>query len=119
MSAPVDPARVLERLRRREPEMAELLGRLAALESPSTEPPAQRPLFDELAARLEELEFAVRPIRGREVGDHLFARPRHRPRGRPRQLLLGHLDTVWPRGRSPTCRSGRRTARSPGPGPTT
>lgn len=78
--------------------MAELLGRLAALESPSTEPPAQRPLFDELAARLEELEFAVRPIRGREVGDHLFARPRHRPRGRPRQLLLGHLDTVWPRG---------------------
>ena len=78
--------------------MVELLERLARAESPSLEPETQRGPFRILAAELERDEFVVRAVRGGEVGDHLYARPRQRSRGDPRQLLLGHMDTVWPVG---------------------
>jgi len=79
-------------------EMVELLERLARAESPSFEPETQRGPFRILASELERDDFVVRAVRGREVGDHLYARPRHRSRGDPRQLLIGHMDTVWPVG---------------------
>ncbi len=89
---------VLEWHRDHEPEMAQLLGQLARAESPSVVPDAQREAFAILREGLEGIGFAVRAIRGRGVGDHLYARPLERPRGDPVQLLVGHLDTVWPVG---------------------
>jgi glutamate carboxypeptidase len=90
---------VLDWLRRHRQEMVELLERLARAESPSLEPETQRGPFRILAAELERDELVVRAVRGNdEVGDHLYARPRQRNRGDPRQLLLGHMDTVWPVG---------------------
>ena len=44
------------------------------------------------------LGFAVRRVPGRGAGDHLLAHPRDRLRAHPFQLLVGHLDTVWPLG---------------------
>lgn len=79
-------------------EMVELLAQLARAESPSLEPETQHGPFRILAAELEHDELVVRAVRGGEVGDHLYARPRHRSRGDPHQLLLGHMDTVWPVG---------------------
>jgi glutamate carboxypeptidase len=79
-------------------ELVSLLERLAAAESPSLDPESQRGPFGILADELDRIGYLVRPVRGAGVGDHLYARPRHRPRGRPRQLLVGHMDTVWPIG---------------------
>lgn len=96
-------------LEEREPEMRALLERLVAAESPSTDPAAQEAPFRILAGELSALEYAVRRVRGFGTGDHLYARPRSRGRGAPFQLILGHMDTVWPLGtleRMPVRREG-------------
>jgi glutamate carboxypeptidase len=80
------------------PEMVELLKRLARAESPSLDRVAQRGPFRILAPELERSGYLVRAVRGSQVGDHLYARPAERRRGEPRQLLVGHMDTVWPLG---------------------
>jgi glutamate carboxypeptidase len=79
-------------------EMVELLERLARAESPSLDAEAQRGPFRILASELESVGYCVRAVRAGVTGDHLYARPRRRRRGDPRQLLIGHMDTVWPVG---------------------
>jgi glutamate carboxypeptidase len=93
-----DVEAVLERLRDRVGEMGDLLERLARAESPSLEPASQAEAFAILAGALGDVGFAVRPVGGRTAAPHLYARPRERGRGTPRQLMLGHMDTVWPVG---------------------
>lgn len=85
-------------LEEREPEMAALLERLVRAESPSTDPAAQQAPFAILAGELAALDYAVHRVRGFETGDHLYARPRSRRHGAPFQLVVGHMDTVWPLG---------------------
>jgi glutamate carboxypeptidase len=92
-------ARAREWAERELPRMVTLLERLVAAESPSTEPSAQAEMFSLLAVELERLGFEVRALPGEEVGDHLLATPSGLADGEgSRQLLLGHLDTVWPLG---------------------
>jgi len=55
-------------------------------------------VFALLAEALGRLYYTVHHIPGRQTGGHLYARPSQRIRHRPRQLLLGHCDTVWPLG---------------------
>ena len=86
------------RLSTRASEIEALLERIVTAESPSTEPAAQRVPFGILAAELERVDYVVRRVPGFGVGDHLYARPRQRRRHAPYQLVLGHMDTVWPRG---------------------
>jgi glutamate carboxypeptidase len=82
-----------------EREMVALLIELARRESPSVERESQREPFRVLAAELERIDYRVRAVPGGgAAGDHLYARPIHRERGAPRQLLIGHMDTVWPVG---------------------
>ena len=96
---PRDPAEPLRAwLVEHEDELVALTARLARMESPSAEPEAQEPLFELLAEELSALGFRCRRIRGRATGGCLYARPALRSRGAPAQLLLGHADTVWPRG---------------------
>lgn len=83
-------------LRDRTPAMAGLLERLARAESPSDDAVAQQQVFVILEELLAGLGFAVERIPGQQRGDHLLAR--HDNGSGPRQLLLGHLDTVWPVG---------------------
>jgi len=85
-------------LREHETEMASLLVRLASAETPSTEPEAHEPALRLLAEELGGLGFAVRRISGERTGGALYARPAKRRRQAPFQLLLGHVDTVWPLG---------------------
>ncbi len=94
----IEPREILEWLRARTDAMAELLVRLARAESPSLDPEAQREAFAILAAELRAVGYETRAIRGDGVGDHLYARPGGRKSGRRYQLLVGHLDTVWPLG---------------------
>jgi glutamate carboxypeptidase len=105
------PRRLRHWLEEREPEMTALLERLVRAESPSTDPLAQQAPFAILAGELAALDYAVHRIRGFETGDHLYARPRLRERSAPFQLVVGHMDTVWPLGtleRMPVRRDGDR-----------
>lgn len=94
----VDAKRVLEHLRGERDEMVRELTALAEMESPTSEPERQRPVFERLEERLEAAGYRGRRFRGRESGGVMLAVPRSRERSRPYQLLLGHADTVWPVG---------------------
>jgi glutamate carboxypeptidase len=85
-------------LRNRSREMTDLLGRLARAESPSLDPQAQREAFSILEDELSELGLRVERLPGHGTGDHLLASPTEADEDGPYQLLLGHLDTVWPVG---------------------
>jgi glutamate carboxypeptidase len=91
-------SRVIDWLRERESAMCDLLAQLARAESPTLAAGAQREAFELLGEAFMALGFAVRRVPGRGAGDHLLAHPRDRQRGHPYQLLVGHLDTVWPLG---------------------
>jgi glutamate carboxypeptidase len=91
-------ARLLLWLDEHEEEMVALLERLVRAESPSTDRGAQSAPFEILAVELERIGYAVRRVPGGVAGDHLYARPLRRLHGDPRQLLIGHMDTVWPVG---------------------
>src|SRR5512133_163866 len=100
---------VLAWLEQHKPEIAALLERLVRAESPSTDPAAQQAPFSILAGELAGVDYTVRPVRGFGTGDHLYARPRSRQRGAAFQLVVGHMDTVWPLGtleRMPVRRDG-------------
>jgi glutamate carboxypeptidase len=85
-------------LQARTRDMVELTARLARAESPSDDFGAVAQVMDLVTEELEGMGYRVRRLRGRGAADHVLAVPRARERGRPLQLLMGHLDTVWPRG---------------------
>lgn len=78
--------------------MVDMLATIASHESPSDVPESQLAVQEELARVLEEMDFRIRHIPGRNTGGHLLAVPINRDRGFPVQLLVGHTDTVWPIG---------------------
>jgi glutamate carboxypeptidase len=78
--------------------MADLLLRLVEAETPSTSPEAHGPALALLAAELEAAGLDVRLRPGTSTAGMLYARPRERRRGAPYQLVVGHVDTVWPLG---------------------
>lgn len=91
-------------------EMATLLERLIACESPSGDREALAQAFELLAQELEQTGYVVSRLPAQSGGDTLEARPHEAPEGGPHQLLVGHMDTVWPRGtvaeRPPTTEGG-------------
>ena len=93
-----DSTAVLAHLRDMSGEMVDLLSRLVDIESPSGEPPRQVPVRAVLVDELEPLGYAVELVDAPEYGDHLVARPTGPAEDRPSQLLIGHMDTVWPLG---------------------
>lgn len=87
---------VLARLRERRDRMTGLLRELVEMETPSRDPGTQGPGLDLLERELRRAGLRTRRLPGRDTGGHLFARSGEA--GCPAQLLLGHLDTVWPVG---------------------
>jgi glutamate carboxypeptidase len=82
-------------LAEREDELPALLEPLVRAESPSTDPAAQDLPFAILAGHFRRLGWRVTRLPGRETGGALLARPR---RHGPCQLVVSHVDTVWPHG---------------------
>jgi glutamate carboxypeptidase len=107
---------ILDWLRNREQQMTDLLARLVLAESPSLVPGSESAALEVLSGALEESGFRTRLLRGRGTGDHLFALPRSRRRDGLYQLILGHVDTVWPLGTIRSHRTGRENGRFYGPG---
>ncbi len=93
-----DPGQILAHVRAQRDEMIGLLADLVRIETPSDVPAAQGPALDLLRAHLEESGFRCRHLPGRRSGGMLLALPHRSRKGQPRQLLLGHVDTVWPMG---------------------
>ncbi len=89
---------ILDWLRAHVDDYVDLLRALASLESPSSDPDAQRPVFELLRGRLEDLGFAVQHVAGQRSGGHLEARSPTSDPDTPVQMILGHCDTVWPKG---------------------
>ena len=108
-SGVVDPALLLTYLEERLEEMVALVTELALVESPTDVPSVHGPVRDILVQAWSRLGYRHRLVPGRETSGHLLFTPRRRSRGRPVQLLVGHLDTVWPVGtleRMPVVREG-------------
>ena len=74
-------------------EFIEFVQTLALAESPSTVPESQGDVREILRRALLDLGFEVQLIPGKKYGDHLLAQV---PGTFTEQMLLGHLDTVWP-----------------------
>ena len=111
-----DAAAILANLQGKRDEMLAFLTKAARLESPSQLPDAQGPVFDLFAQSLTESGFRCRRIRGRTSGGQLLAVPKNRDRRKPQQLILGHVDTVWPLGTLKTMPVESREGRLHGPG---
>lgn len=107
---------LLDWLRARKGEMAELLTALAAAESPSAEPHAEHRALTLMAAELRRAGYRPRLVGGWRGGDHLYAHPSPRRRGAPYQLVVGHVDTVWPFGTVAEMRPRVEDDRLYGPG---
>ena len=97
----------------------EMIGRLAQLvriESPSSDKPALDTLAALLANWLGDAGASVEIVPNSHGGDHLIGRFPGPSETRP-ALVLGHFDTVWPRGtleRMPFRLDGQGRAHGPG-----
>jgi glutamate carboxypeptidase len=78
--------------------MLKLLRRLVEAESPSSRVDSHRQVRAILSTELQSLGFKVLNPGSPNAEQHVYARPAQRRRFAPRQLVLGHFDTVWPLG---------------------
>lgn len=98
--------------------MIGMLQNLVRMESPSSDAASLGQIMTHLQKELAAMGFEskiLKPKQGQGAG-HLYARPKHRERGRRAQLMLGHCDTVWPIGTLQTMPLVRDGAQLKGPG---
>ena len=96
MSAVAAAPAVLGRMGALRNEFVDFVRQLVLEESPSTDPEAQRGVRALLEAALREVGLDVAHVPGERTGGHLLARTPGATANT--QLLLGHMDTVWPVG---------------------
>lgn len=92
---------ILQMVQAQRANMLGFLSDLVRAESPSTDAAAQSGPFALLAEALQGLNFEVQHLPGQLSGGQLLARPSAGSAwaaAGSSQLLLGHCDTVWPRG---------------------
>lgn len=111
-----DAEAILSWLRPREDEMAALLLELVRAESPSLALGSERRALALFAGELRRAGYLTRIVPGHGCGDHLYARPTVNDRGAPRQLVVGHVDTVWPLGSVRSMQPRIENGRLYGPG---
>lgn len=94
----VEPDVLKRHLAGRLDAMVELLSELARVESPTDVPSSHDRAHQILVDAWARLGYRNRFISGRKTSGHRLFAPSERIRGRPVQLMVGHLDTVWPLG---------------------
>lgn len=90
--------RLLDYVHCQEEQLIDLLRELVEAESPSTHPAVHRQARHCLMAALSDIGFRARETGTPNSPRHVLARPMHRDRAAPLQLVVGHYDTVWPVG---------------------
>lgn len=91
------PKQVQDHILSHKEEIVNFLMELTKIESPSLAPETQLPVQEFLREPLESLGFQVELREGDKTGGHLYAiRKNTVGADTPKQLLLGHTDTVWP-----------------------
>lgn len=80
-----------------EKKFLSLLGKLVKTETPPGNSSSHRKLFSIVEKELQSLNYSTRVVPGKKSGGQLYARPETK-NGSCYQLLLGHADTVWPKG---------------------
>ena len=108
--------KIFDHLQARRDEMVQLLSQCALMESPSAVPSSQEPVFDLFMSQLSALGFRCKRLSGQTSGGQLLAVPGDYKRHSPRQLLMGHCDTVWPEGTLVKMPVESRDGRLHGPG---
>lgn len=81
----------------REKEFITLLGDLVNIETPPGDASSHQKLFDRLKIKLQSLDYTTNHYPGTKSGGQILSRPTV-SNGIVYQLLLGHIDTVWPEG---------------------
>ena len=74
------------------------LEELVMIESPSTDPNHITLAYDFLVQQLELLNYYTLWHPGKSSGGCLYGRPLKKGKNQAIQLLIGHIDTVWPLG---------------------
>lgn len=110
-------ARFRERIESSLPGMIDRLRLLVETESPTDDFEAQVCMLDLIEQPLIDLGFKTERIPGGAMsGGHLLARHADASPDRPTQLLLGHCDTVWPKGTLESMPFSHSEGRVHGPG---
>ena len=99
-----------------QPEMEKVLAELVHIESPSRDPDAVLPVYAALREHYRGLGYITFPRRGNKTGGYMLARPRDRDKSKSLQLLIGHADTVWPKGTLDTMPMDEEKGKIMGPG---
>ncbi|MGF1670055.1 MAG: M20/M25/M40 family metallo-hydrolase, partial [Balneolaceae bacterium] len=93
----IKPADILSECQCEKTYFLKLLKKLVLIETPPVHPKSHRKLFIVLEKELNVLDYSATWYPGIKSGGQLFARPLVKS-GNGCQLLLGHIDTVWPMG---------------------
>lgn len=112
----VNAGKILSCLASHQGSMVKLLTDSALLESPSSDAASQEPVFQLFESELRSIGFRCRRFPGNVSGGQLLAMPRESDPRAPRQLLLGHCDTVWQKGTLRKMPVESRDGRLHGPG---
>ena len=91
-------ADILAYLEAQRASMVELLEAMVRIESPSSDISSHREVLALLEQAFSERGMRTSRVRGKDAIEHLYARKKLRRRNGRYQLMLGHLDTVWPLG---------------------
>lgn len=112
---PVSAQELTGWIRGKREDMCDLAQALVEIESPTGDPRGIDRALDRVAHELVAMDYRVRVVGGGET-NHLLAAPADRDKGQPIQLLIGHIDTVWPQGTLATMpfRSDQRRLYGPG-----
>ncbi len=89
---------ILAYIKQQVPEMTKLLEALVRIESPSSDITSHAEALELLEKAFADRDMRTSRVRGKDSIQHLYARSTFRRRNGRFQLMLGHLDTVWPLG---------------------
>jgi len=116
MPTAANSEQLLDYVRQQRSAFVEYVKTIARIESPSHEPVQTGRVLRVLERSLTEAGYRVLRSAGNRTGGLILAAPAKRTKGRAAQLVLGHCDTVWPRGtlQEMPVRVDNRRLRGPG-----
>lgn len=86
---------ILDQLNSQKDEMKAFLEQMVSMETPSQNPESQSTILQFIGKTFNNLGYYVLHVPGKKTGGYLYARPIHRIKNQPLQLMIGHCDTVW------------------------